>query len=125
MSLIKDCYVSFFIHLRKSGSQNLFSCFQFRDTALSHNTTSEQLTDLQKKFPGTFYTLRISLPSAILGYLSLSGNVPLTLLVVLTVIFGWKFNLKKRLILTAFGELVSFGVIAVAAGVETDEWQDR
>ena len=65
------------------------------------------------------------LPFAILGYLSISGNVPLTLLVVLTVIFGWKLNLKKRLILAAFGELVSFGVIAVAAGVDTDEWQDR
>ena len=65
------------------------------------------------------------LPSEILGYLSISGNVPLTLLVVLTVIFGWKFNLKKRLILTAFGELVSFGVIAVAAGVDTDDRQDR
>ena len=59
------------------------------------------------------------------GYLSISGNVPLTILVILTVIFGWRFNLRKRLIWTAVGELVAFGVIAVAAGMDTDSWQDR
>ena len=59
------------------------------------------------------------------GYLSISGNVPLTILVIFTVIFGWRFNLKKRLILTALGELVAFGVIVVAAGLDTDQWQDR
>jgi hypothetical protein len=68
-------------------------------------------------------SLDISVP--IQGYLSISGNVPLTLLVILTVIFGWRFSLKKRLILTALGEMVSFGVIAVVAGVDTDLWQDR
>jgi len=84
--------------------------YKFRDTSISHNSTNQQqLTDLQKKFP---------------GYLSISGNLPLSISVIFTVIFGWRFSLKKRLILTALGEIVAFGVIVVAASLDTDKWQE-
>jgi len=83
--------------------------YKFRDTSLLPNSTGEQITDLQKKFP---------------GYLSISGNLPLAVFCILTTIFGWRFDLKKRILLTACGEVLAFGVIAIAAGIDTDHQQE-
>jgi len=81
--------------------------YKFRDTNLSQNST--ELSDLQKIFP---------------GYLSISGNLPLTFFVILTVVLGWRVNLKKRLLLAGICELFSFAVIVVASSFDTANWQE-
>lgn len=84
-----------------------FWMYKFRDLNRHDNVT--QLTDLQKQFP---------------GYLAITGNVPLTVMAVVTAIWGSKISSRTR-ILTAGGvELVAVLALAIYAGLDTDSFQE-
>jgi len=83
--------------------------FKFRNISVPFNSSSDEFTDLQMKFP---------------GYISITGNVPLPLMVILTVIFGWKISLKRRLILTSIIMVLCFAFIVTISSMDTDTWQD-
>lgn len=83
--------------------------YKFRNTTVPFNSSSNEFTDLQMNFP---------------GYISITGNVPLPLMVVLTVMFGWKISLKRRLIWTSVVMVLCFVFIITITSLNTDSWQD-
>jgi len=85
-----------------------FWYYKFRNTSIPYNSSADDLNEMQKNFP---------------AYLSLSGNVPLTVLVVLTALFGYKINIKTRLLTSAVTMMICFGGVTLLAGLNTDGWQ--
>lgn len=85
--------------------------YKFRNTSIpfDNNNSSDVLTDMQKIFP---------------AYISVTGNVPLTLLVVLTALFGWRISIRTRLLVSGTGMGLAFGVITILSGLSTDDWQE-
>ncbi|XP_023335360.1 equilibrative nucleoside transporter 3 [Eurytemora carolleeae] len=86
-----------------------FWYYKFRNTSIPFNTTTDQLTEMQINFP---------------AYLSVTGNVPLTVLVVLTVVLGYRINIRLRLLISACLMVVTFAIITLFSGLNTDDWQD-
>jgi len=87
-----------------------FWYYKFRNTSIPFNSTNDELTDLQKNFP---------------AYLSVTGNVPLTLLVVISAIWGHRFNIKLRLVVSGVLMTIAFAVTTLLSGLDTDSWQDE
>jgi len=86
-----------------------FWYYKFRNTSLPLNETSQTLNHYQKSFP---------------AYLSMSGNAPLMVFVVLTSIVGYKIRIKTRIISCSIGMVICFGGLTLLSGVNTDDWQD-
>ena len=59
------------------------------------------------------------------GYVSVSGNVPVAIMVLLSAFFGWKVNLRMRMLASGWAMVFFFGGITLIAGVNTDDWQNR
>ena len=85
-----------------------FWTYKLRDTSLPFNSSSMELTEAQKQFP---------------NQLAMSGNVPLTLLVLLTMFFGHHVSLRARLLSSLMVEVVGMATILLLAGLDTDLWQ--
>merc|ERR1719419_191845 len=84
--------------------------YKFRNTSVPFNSSNTEFTDLQMKFP---------------SYISISGNVPLPFMVILTVMFGWKVALMRRLIWTSIVMVLCFVFMIAMASMNTDSWQNN
>eukprot|EP00092_Neocalanus_flemingeri_P021364 GFUD01023157.1.p1 GENE.GFUD01023157.1~~GFUD01023157.1.p1 ORF type:complete len:413 (-),score=90.64 GFUD01023157.1:217-1455(-) len=83
--------------------------YKFRDPNIPFNRTSDEFTDLQLKFP---------------GYVSVAGNVPVAIIVILSAFLGWRVSLKMRMLASAWAMVIFFGGITLLAGLDTDQWQN-
>ena len=82
--------------------------YKLRDTSRTWNTSDTSLTDMQRNFP---------------SYLGITGNLPLPVLVIFTAIFGYKLQLRTRLLTCAGGMLLCFIIIQVMVSINTDTSQ--
>ena len=70
---------------------------------------SDQLTELQKIYN---------------SYLAIAANVPNAIFVILTALFGYKFNMKLQIFGSQAMISIIFSVVSVLAIVNTDDWQE-
>ena len=82
--------------------------YKWRDVSLPYNSSREELTEEQKQFP---------------NQISMAGNVPLTLLVLVTLFFGHHVRLRTRLLASLLLEVLAMAFLLLIASLDTDQWQ--
>ena len=83
--------------------------YKLRDTSLPYNTTDqEQLNDDQKQFP---------------NQLAMAGNLPLTIVVLITLFLGHLLTLQTRLLSSLVVQVICISGILLLAVLDSDEWQ--
>ena len=82
--------------------------YKWRDVSIPYNSSREELTEEQKQFP---------------NQISMAGNVPLTLLVLITLFFGHHVRLRTRLLASLLLEVLAMAFLLLIASLDTDQWQ--
>ena len=82
--------------------------YKWRDVSLPYNSSREEMTEEQKQFP---------------NQISMAGNVPLTLLVLITLFFGHHVRLRTRLLASLLLEVIAMAFLLLIASLDTDQWQ--
>ena len=81
--------------------------YKLRDTSVPYDS-SGPLTEAQKQLP---------------SQLAMAGNVPLTALVLLTLVLGHRVGLRTRLLAAVTVETLAIGGVLLLAWLDTDTWQ--